>query len=377
MFGGASGGGDGAYLAGAADVSAGTMAPAVAVFDSLPALAAGAYDPAAAAGAGVAAAAAAASSSLSLVDGAPTVASNIFGLLVAGRPVVTDFVALSDDKYLVQVPAPGLVTDIALFLLPGNEFPADRGVTVMWAAPPFTEWATLGTLSAEVPSAVFRTGWSTSREVAAVDAVQIGLSVDPIDSVRNTSQALSSAEADRLAFVQLVGLTGDEYDAIRDWDSAKMTALMQEKDKALLTDLVRESTLKDKVFAKKVKEGVEKEGSSMAAVFSTKGEIDAEKRIFGVAANSLEDLGRLLRGRLPFGRDATLIWPGGSATIVAGDETKIDDDTLTLSEADRKAILEIPVKRGDYPLPSGKVTLQVIPIKILDGKRKKVERTVG
>jgi len=186
-----------------------------------------------------------------------------------------------------------------------------------------------------------------------------------------------TTEHGEVAFVQLVGLTGDEYDAIRDWDSAKMTALMQEKDKALLTDLVRESTLKDKVFAKKVKEGVEKEGSSMAAVFSTKGEIDAEKRIFGVAANSLEDLGRLLRGRLPFGRDATLIWPGGSATIVAGDETKIDDDTLTLSEADRKAILEIPVKRGDYPLPSGKVTLQVIPIKILDGKRKKVERTVG
>lgn len=135
---------------------------------------------------------------------APTIVSTTFGLLVAGRPVVTDFVALSEDKYLVQVPAPALVSDVALFLLPGNDFPAGSGITVMWAAPPFTEWATLGTLSAEVPSAVFRTGWSTNRELAGVDAVQIGLSVDPIDSVRNTSQALSSAEADRLAFVQLV-----------------------------------------------------------------------------------------------------------------------------------------------------------------------------
>ena len=40
-------------------------------------------------------------------------------------------------------------------------------------------------------------------------------------------------------------------------------------------------------------------------------------------------------------------------------------------------LLELPVKRGDYPLPSGQLTVRVLPIPILDGNRKKVTREIG
>ncbi|MGC4120139.1 MAG: suppressor of fused domain protein [Myxococcales bacterium] len=185
-------------------------------------------------------------------------------------------------------------------------------------------------------------------------------------------------------FIQLVGLTDDEYDATKSWDTLKLLQLAAERDPAMLTDLPRESWLEDPEFKKKVDEGTARDGSSMDLFYATKGclDVDGELPVLGVAANALDDLKRLIRGRLEFEKTAMMAWPSGMAMLTAGKLTDVIKDEegpvgLELALPDRKAILDLPVKRGDYPLPSGRAVIRIIPIEILDGERKKVVRTVG
>lgn len=184
----------------------------------------------------------------------------------------------------------------------------------------------------------------------------------------------------RVAFVQLVGLTQDEYDAMRAWDTERMLALFAEQDPALLTDLARASRLEDDALKTRAEEGIARDGSSTAALFSAKGELarDGERTVIGVAANTLPDLQRAMRTRLAHGRDLTLVWPDGALNLRPGDATFAeDDDSLVLAPADQEAIVALPVQRGDHPLPSGRVVIKIIPIEILDGARQRVERVVG
>lgn len=185
----------------------------------------------------------------------------------------------------------------------------------------------------------------------------------------------------RLEFLQLVGLSADEYEATKSWDTMKLLGVLAERDPALLTDLARSSALSDPDIRRRVEAGTAQDGSSMELFFATRGSLDTKgpAPILGVAANGLDDLKRLIRGRLAFERPAMICWPEGTVKLQAADKTYLLDrkEGFALDPADRAAILELPVARGDYPLPSGRLILRVIPVEILDGARKKVLRTIG
>lgn len=151
-----------------------------------------------------------------------------FGLLVSGRPVSTTFaygvaggahsggavVICSmppftcsfdgDRRFLMELPAPGLIGELALFLLPGAAIPPGLGgacisavdcpcalipsvslsppastppVTVYFSFPPYSGWDVLGVLTADSPSAMFRTNWPSTPEFAAAPVVQVGACV--------------------------------------------------------------------------------------------------------------------------------------------------------------------------------------------------------
>ncbi|MBS2032278.1 MAG: suppressor of fused domain protein [Deltaproteobacteria bacterium] len=188
----------------------------------------------------------------------------------------------------------------------------------------------------------------------------------------------------KVKFVQLVGLTQNEYDAIRDWDSEKFLLAAAKRDAAMLTVLDRASWLADKDFKRIAEEGAARDGSSMGAVFTTKGGFERELTgaVLGVAANTIEDIRRVVRRRLEFGRETRLAGPEGVVMLAAAKQTELSTSAegearIAFSPEDRKAILAIPVKRGDYPLPSGKLIIRVIPIEILDGERKNVIEVIG
>lgn len=188
----------------------------------------------------------------------------------------------------------------------------------------------------------------------------------------------------RVGFLQLVGLTEDEFDAVRGWDTLKFLQTVARREPALISDLARNSWLADPALRTAVDEGTRRDGSSLATVFASKGGILAGQVpvVLEVAANCIADLHRLVRGRLAFGRETLLRWPGGAVVLGAGPKTKLVEapDELPLLEldaADQARLLELPVARGDYPLPSGRVNVRVLPVDIWNADRTRVEKTIG
>lgn len=152
--------------------------------------------------------------------GAPTApaaastVSNVFGLLVSGRPVTTEFaVIVPGEKFTISIPDPATAEFVSLFFLPGMSLPPDKGVTVMWSMGSFTEWTTLGVLTPSKPSATWRTGWPSIPGISAAThpAAMLGLAVGPVDAVASVGSALAAGEWDKQSFAELVAGDLVEY----------------------------------------------------------------------------------------------------------------------------------------------------------------------
>ena len=123
------------------------------------------------------------------------------GLLIPGRPIRTDFVQVSPTRWLITIDAPGTVTEVGLFALPGNSLPPGTGLAFFFSLPPHTEWVALGaSVGAGSQAAIFRTGWPSTPEIAAAPLVQVGVSVEAAD----TAASMGSAAASDKGLAQLL-----------------------------------------------------------------------------------------------------------------------------------------------------------------------------
>jgi len=114
-----------------------------------------------------------------------------------------------------------------------------------------------------------------------------------------------------LEFVQVVGVTMDEYTAMMAWDTLRLLELIQEQDALLVTDLERTSYLADPAIAQVVQEGTATEGSSMARInvdrLDWRG--DDDRLSITLGAMAIERLHRMVEGRLPFGEQLWIQGP--------------------------------------------------------------------
>jgi hypothetical protein len=120
----------------------------------------------------------------------------------------------------------------------------------------------------------------------------------------------------RLTFLQVVGITLDELDAMRGWNTRSVLRLLAKEDHPLLiTDLWRWSLLDDPRWAKAVGRGIKRDGSSMEEIWVSdlkwrvrkKGsQRTAELTIGALMVGSLQ---RMLRGRIQHGRHFAVIGP--------------------------------------------------------------------
>ncbi|DAZ92739.1 TPA: hypothetical protein N0F65_002557 [Lagenidium giganteum] len=108
-----------------------------------------------------------------------------FGVVVAGRPVMIDFKEIGPSHYVTEIYDPMQVTDLTFFLLPNSPVPPGFGAVLYFAVPALQNWQLLGTVFAEKPSAIFRTGWPTHPDVAGQPVLQLGVSIEPLDNVKN------------------------------------------------------------------------------------------------------------------------------------------------------------------------------------------------
>ena len=105
-------------------------------------------------------------------------ATPLFGVIVPGRPLITEFEAIDSMKAVTVIQSPSTVPEITFFLLPTTVIPPGYGAILYYAVPPFTNWVIIGSVSLEKPSGSFRTKWTTSEEIQGCPFLQLGVSLE-------------------------------------------------------------------------------------------------------------------------------------------------------------------------------------------------------
>jgi suppressor of fused len=184
----------------------------------------------------------------------------------------------------------------------------------------------------------------------------------------------------RVEFLQIVGLTMDELQAISSWDAAALLELRRRDDALLLTDLSRESWLLDPKFATEVARRTEQDGSSCGWLnLDLECDTKSDPVCVRVQTIAVDSLSRRLLGRLPYGRELTL--NGKDATVVfkpgkqSGLKRVEGAVTITLRDEQLVELTEsLQPHAGIFPVPGLKnLVLQVLKTEIRDRDGKVVE----
>ncbi|MGH9886392.1 MAG: suppressor of fused domain protein, partial [bacterium] len=109
-------------------------------------------------------------------------------------------------------------------------------------------------------------------------------------------------------FVQIVGITDDEYRVIQEWSTGGLIDILGQRIPFLLTDLARRSVLDDPATAALVRERIDREGSSEDLTFAGELVFSAEHGQLRIELGALyaATLPRAMRGRTRHGREYEL-----------------------------------------------------------------------
>ena len=165
----------------------------------------------------------------------------LFGLIIPGKPVLTDFAPVDATKFSLTVqcdgtiiPTPSLIREIVFFLTNPAALPPNHGMVIYWQitasnanmAPSTTStgFELLGAVTAEQPSAVLATGWSENVQIAEMSsgpapttAITFGLSLEPIDNMVNMGAVQNRVEQGKLHVARKIA--GDLFRYMQSFDT--------------------------------------------------------------------------------------------------------------------------------------------------------------
>ena len=144
----------------------------------------------------------------------------LFGAVISGLPVRTDFVQVDANKYACRLTCPGditipltSVTELVIFLF--QPLPPQQGILCYWqmtaATGPQQEatgFELLGSLTPNNPSRIFHTGWGEHEQMVQVSSsntpviLTLGLSVEPMETIQNVQH--DHKESNRLFVAQKI-----------------------------------------------------------------------------------------------------------------------------------------------------------------------------
>ncbi|MFC6649612.1 suppressor of fused domain protein [Paenibacillus rhizoplanae] len=194
----------------------------------------------------------------------------------------------------------------------------------------------------------------------------------------------------RVEFLQMVGITADELEAMMTWNTTSFLYASEEMLPAYITDLARDSLLRLPAIKEAVRLGIERDGSQTGILYVDElGFEPAKSRLLGTApavltigARQAASVASLLRGRLLKGKPLRLTCPKLQILLEPAEETSCVQDgeivRISLSEA---AILELETKlqpkEGEFRLSTAKeLKVQVRKTYIKDQEGNVVE-TIG
>ena len=104
--------------------------------------------------------------------------------------------------------------EVSVFLLPAFQQATSQGLglTVYWCKDG-ENWQLIGSLSANKPSDIFRTGWPEDPELANCPAIQVGVAIEGMQQIQATSaQGIGSNEVgNRLQVAQCMAQNLFQY----------------------------------------------------------------------------------------------------------------------------------------------------------------------
>lgn len=130
----------------------------------------------------------------------------------------------------------------------------------------------------------------------------------------------------RLVFLQVIGLTDAEMDAVTRWNTEAVLHALAPAMPWWITDLQRGDALDDPRLAAEVAAGSMREGSSTASLYAQSLEWSQAPEggiTLSLGAGVADSLLHLLPARLPFGLALTLVGPQGEWTLRPGAEDTV------------------------------------------------------
>ncbi|MFC4997072.1 suppressor of fused domain protein [Dactylosporangium cerinum] len=206
------------------------------------------------------------------------------------------------------------------------------------------------------------------RAIAFVEDPELGVIDAPFGKVR---------------FLQVFGMTLDEYAATQTWSVEAVLNLAAGHAPLFVTDLRRKSLTDIPAFAEKVAAGRRRDGSSTASLavaeFAWLPDGDGYRLIVG--AHAVERIAAILRGRLRFGRtlvvdgpDSSVEFSSGSFGLGTNSDPVLLKIVLTDEALDHLTGVLVPLA-GVSPVPEAPgLIVDVRPTLIRDGDGNVVER---
>ncbi len=153
----------------------------------------------------------------------------LFGLLLPGKSVRTDFVPVDGlgTKFTILITDenPLVISDIVFFLLPGVFLPPGTGAVLYWMVEGTAGFETFGAIFSERPSGVFSTGWANNDTIlSAVNnktslygsdmqvssytvSITIAVSIEPLATIENMGIRTRGVE-DRILTAKVIAKRG-------------------------------------------------------------------------------------------------------------------------------------------------------------------------
>jgi suppressor of fused-like protein len=212
-----------------------------------------------------------------------------------------------------------------------------------------------------------------------------------IEAIAFTTDATLSELIDtphgELRFLQVVGVTSDELDLMRSWDTLRFLDVLAEENPFLITDLERPSLLADPVQAQRIRKLAAQDGSSMEQLMTNLVNWTLGGRKRGrenlelvIGAMVVDDLKMMLAGRIAFGREFTVVSPERQLALHPAQQSawRIDRETLHIQVSpELRGELEATLQpvAGVYECPTlPGLVFKVVPTNIKDGDGKVVRK---
>ncbi|KAI6189547.1 DUF775 domain-containing protein [Aphelenchoides bicaudatus] len=131
----------------------------------------------------------------------------IFGVIVAGRALQTNFIQASEREFVIELPQSDSINHLVVLLTGVQLFPDNIGgsIYIQWPGEGGANWHYLGFISNSKPSAIFKIAQLASHKseqpdslfqsssVVAIGNVMLGIIAEPLNDIASKTPAVTAA----------------------------------------------------------------------------------------------------------------------------------------------------------------------------------------